>query len=207
MRAPTWGCPYRSVLNMTFNPDIHHRRSIRLRDYDYSRTGAYFVTICTSNRECLFGNIHDNKIDLNDAGRMIEEWWEKLPDKFPTIDKDASVIMPNHFHGIVAIVGAAPCGRPTSGRTSPVSNQIPQGHPQGGPTALGNILDWFKTMTTNAYIRGVEQYRWQPFPGKLWQRNYYEHIIRDENDLNSIREYIITNPARWADDEEKPDKQ
>ena len=67
-------------------------------------------------------------------------------------------------------------------------------------------MDWFKTMTTNAYIRGIKQYRWQPFPGKLWQRNYYEHIIRDENDLNSIREYIITNPARWADDEENPGK-
>ena len=191
---------------MTFNPDIHHRRSIRLRDYNYSLAGAYFVTICTLNRECLFGTIHDNAITLNDAGRMIEAWWEKLPHKFPTIDRDVSVVMPNHFHGIMAIVGAAPCGRPASGRISPASDQIPRGRPHRGAPALGDIIDWFKTMTTNAYIRGVNQCRWQPFPGKLWQRNYFEHIIRDENDLNSIREYIITNPVRWADDEENPNK-
>lgn len=198
---------------MTFNPDIHHRRSIRLRDYDYSQAGAYFVTICASNRECLFGNIHDNAITLNDAGRMIEAWWEELPHKFPTIDRDVSVIMPNHFHGIVAIVGAALCGRPASGhsrpaprRINPASDQIPRGHPHRGAPTLGNIVDWFKTMTTNAYIRGVKKCHWQPFHGKLWQRNYYEHIIRDENDLNSIREYIITNPVRWANDEENPDK-
>ena len=130
---------------------------------------------------------------------MIETWWMELPQKFSTIDTDVSVVMPNHFHGIVAIVGAALCGRPES-------DQRPQGHPHRGAPTLGNIIDWFKTMTTNEYIRGVKRNQWQPFPGKLWQRNYYEHVIRNKNELNSIREYILNNPASWADDEENPDK-
>lgn len=97
---------------MTYNPDIHHRRSIRLREYDYSSNGAYFVTICAQGRACLFGDILDGEMRLNDAGRMVAEWWVKLPGKFPNVALDEYVVMPNHFHGIICIVGAGSSPRP-----------------------------------------------------------------------------------------------
>jgi len=91
-----------------YNPEVHHRRSIWLKGYEYSRTGAYFVTICTRNRECLFGNVSDGRMVLNEAGRIIERVWEDLPSRFPSIELDALGVMPNHVHGIIAIVGAGP---------------------------------------------------------------------------------------------------
>jgi putative transposase len=98
---------------MKYNPDIHHRRSIRLRNYDYSLPGAYFVTVCTQDRACLFGNVADDTMRLNDAGRMIEQWWFELNRKFPTVETDEFVVMPNHFHGIVVIpVRGRPACRP-----------------------------------------------------------------------------------------------
>ncbi|WP_432821999.1 hypothetical protein [Trichloromonas sp.] len=97
---------------MAYNPDLHHRRSIRLREYDYSSPGVYFVTSCIQGRECLLGDVVNGVMQLNEAGRMIEKWWLKLPEKFPEMAIDAYAIMPNHFHGIITIVGAAPCGRP-----------------------------------------------------------------------------------------------
>ncbi|MFP4040814.1 MAG: hypothetical protein ACLFS7_09760, partial [Desulfosudaceae bacterium] len=97
---------------MKFNSKIHHRRSIRLQGYDYSQAGAYFVTICTQNRECLFGDIADGEMRLNDAGQMVQTVWDEIPAHYPGIDIDAFIIMPNHIHGIIVLVGAAPCGRP-----------------------------------------------------------------------------------------------
>lgn len=223
---------------MTYNPDIHHRRSIRLREYDYSSTGAYFVTICVHGRECLLGDISKGEMHLNDAGRMVAEWWMKLPGKFPVVALDEYVIMPNHFHGIVSIVGAPPRGcpllpprgcppLPPGGRPESTSKTgqphwdcpymigskpgrphgaAPTGHQSNRAThlstTLGDVMDWFKTMTTNAYIKGVKQADWPPFPGRLWQRNYYERIIRDDAELSAVREYILFNPANWAVDEE-----
>ncbi len=172
---------------MSFDPDIHHRRSIRLKEYDYSLPGAYFVTICTKNRECLFGHIRNNAMVLNEAGRMIERWWQELPRKFPMIDMDAHVIMPNHLHGIIAIVGAALRGRPER----PDSKE---GQPHRVAPTLGIMIDWLKTMTTNEYIRGVRQYQWHPFPGKLWQRNYYEHVIRNEHEWTRSANTSSTTP-------------
>lgn len=189
-------------MNLGYNPDIHHRRSIRIRDYDYAQAGAYFITVCTQNQECVLGEIVDGIVRLNDAGLMIEKWWAELPNKFPTVQTDEYVVMPNHFHGIVFItttdVGATLRGRPKPGqphRVAPTKNHNP---------TVGNIVDWFKTMTTNEYIRGVKQHGWSPFPGKLWQRNYYEHIVRNDKELQRIRTYIASNPAQWADDENNP---
>jgi len=109
--------------------------------------------------------------------------------------------MPNHFHGIVNIAGAGRCGRDSKlGQPHDKSGQ-----PRGVAPTLGDIVNWFKTMTTNQYIRGVKQNGWLPFGGKLWQRNYYEHIIRSEEELNHIRQYIVDNPANWRTDEENPD--
>lgn len=184
---------------MQYNSDIHHRRSIRLKGYDYSQAGAYFVTICTQSRECLFGDVIESEMRANNVGRMILKWWTESAIKFNNIELDESVIMPNHFHGIINIVGAALCGRPESN-----TGQQLRGQPHRVAPTVGNIVEWFKTMTTNEYIRNVRHNNWPPFNGKLWQRNYYEHIIRNEDELNRTREYIVNNPARWAEDEDNP---
>jgi len=176
---------------MKYNPGIHRRRSIRLKDYDYSQAGMYFMTICTQNRECLFGEIADGAIQLNDVGKMIEKWYFELMNKFPDIQYGEHIVMPNHIHCIIQNVGADLCVCP---------NKV--GEHIGSP--LRDVVQWFKTMTTNEYIRHVKQNGWKTFNGKLWQRNYYEHIIRNENDLNQIREYIINNPLKWDLDKENP---
>lgn len=197
---------------MKYDPDIHHRRSIRLREYDYSATGAYFVTICAQGRECRFGVVADGKMHLNDAGSMVSEWWLKLPGKFPGVVLDECTIMPNHFHGIVVIndadtVGAPPCGCPPLGsisKTGRPRRAEKEGQPHGVAPTVGDVLDWFKSMTTNAYIRRVNEHGWPPFPGRLWQRNYYERVIRDERELDAARKYILENPIKWHLDRENP---
>jgi len=138
-------------------------------------------------------------MEINGAGRMIREWFAELENKFPAVHIIESVVMPNHTHAILCIaedVGAALSGRPS------ISEQA--GRPHRGVPTLGDMVGWFKTMTTNAYIRGIKECGWLRFQGKLWQRNYYEHIIRNEDDLQKIREYIRWNPAKWALDSENP---
>lgn len=169
---------------------------MRLDGYDYSQEGWYFITICTQDRRCMFGQIIGDRMQLNDAGVMKESWWKKLTGKFPIVRTDEYVVMPNHFHGIIN-VGAAPCGRPS------IHNE--SGQPRRVTPTLADIVHWFKTMTTNQYIRGVKRGDWPPFHKKLWQRNYYEHIIRDEEELDHFRQYIGDNPANWQKDEENPD--
>lgn len=191
---------------MTYELKKHHRRSIRLREWNYSRSGAYFVTVCTQDRKCLFGDIINAEIVLNESGKMIWKWWNEVNNKFQYVQTDEVIVMPNHFHGIIFIdentsVGAALCGRP-------IEHQQPdqiKGQPHRvAPTSLFDIMDWFKTMTTNGYIQGVKKYKWEPFPGKLWQRNYFDRIIRNETELNKIREYILNNPLKWELDKENP---
>ncbi len=177
---------------MKYNSDIHHRRSIRLRGYDYSQAGAYFVTVCTQNRECLFGNIVASKMQLNAAGLMILRWYAELPNKFPDSECNKFICMPNHVHFIVINVGADLRVRPDA---APATNK---GEHVGSP--LRRVVQWFKTMTTNEYIRGVKRNGWPSFSGKLWQRNYWEHIVRNETELDRIREYIRNNPAQWESD-------
>ena len=169
---------------MPYNPDAHRRRSIRLPGYDYAQPGAYFVTICTQDRAIL--------LERPDVQETISYWWNALPPKFPNLETDAFVVMPNHIHGILTFVGAAPRGRPVAGQ------------PHGVAPTLGDVVGWFKTMTTNAYIRGVKDRAWPPFDRRLWQRNYYEHVIRTDDDLDRIRQYILDNPARWGYDHDNP---
>jgi REP element-mobilizing transposase RayT len=180
-----------------YDPDIHQRRSIRLRDYDYATGGACFFTVCVQGRECLFGQVMGGEMVLNEAGRMVELWWRKIPEKFGNAGLGEHVIMPDHFHGIVWIVGAGPCARPSLD-----SDADKRGAHTGAP--LPTIVQWFKTMTTNAYIRSVHDNNWPPFPGRLWQRNYYERIIRDDDELQWMREYVAGNPGRWGEDGENP---
>jgi putative transposase len=186
---------------MRLDPNRHHRRSIRLRGYDYTQPGAYFVTICTQNRACLFGEVVCGKMQSNDAGRMVQTVWKEIPVYYAGVAIDAFVVMPNHIHGIIVLVGAAPCGRPRL--------EVPALGQARGPAStiaisLPDVVHRFKTMTTKHYADGVKQRGWPPFPGQLWQRNYYEHIIRDEQSLNRIRQYIADNPAQWALDRENP---
>ena len=184
-------------VTVEFDPDTHHRRSIRLKGYDYSQAGAYFFTICTRDRGCLFGEIVDGEMRLNSLGEIVQDCWDDLPRHYPQIELDAFVIMPNHVHGIVFItdVGAqfiAPSAQDT--------NHAP---------TLGEIVRAFKARSTRLIRKTDDGTMKQDAincapTGFGWQRNYYEHIIRDETALNNIRRYIIENPLRWADDEENP---
>jgi REP element-mobilizing transposase RayT len=185
---------------MKYNPDIHHRRSIRLKGYVYSQKGYYFVTICIQNRECLLGQLINNTILLNDAGLMVQNIWKALPDHYPGVGIDSYIIMPNHIHGIIILtVGAGHCACSYKGLTI-------QGQPRGvAPTMkLSDVIHRFKSLTTTIYRQSVIHHNWPSFPGKLWQRNYYDHIIRNDQELNQIREYIINNPLKWETDEENP---
>jgi REP element-mobilizing transposase RayT len=144
-------------------------------------------------RESLFGEVAGGEMWLNKAGEEVEKWWRELPNKFPLLDLDEHITMPNHFHGIVTIVD-------------------PQAQPYNSPrrkmswrrdsSSLGEIMQWFKTMITNAYIGGVKAFGWPRFQGRLWQRNYYEHIIRTGAALRNIRNYIRANPVMWAFDQD-----
>ena len=170
---------------MRYDPIKHHRRSIRLKGYDYSQPGAYAVTICVQGRFCIWGEIESGEMLLSPAGKMVQGVWLQLPARFPTVDLDAAVIMPNHFHGILLL----------SDRT-PTTGQRPK---------LSEVVGAVKSITTHQYIQGVKGKGWQPFPGRLWQRNYYEHIVRDTADMNRIRQYIANNPSLWLQDSLHPD--
>ena len=183
---------------MSRNSRIFNRRSIRLKEYDYSSAGGYFVTICTNNRAMLFGTVANDEVILNKAGLMIAKWIAKLPEKFPGCIVDCVIIMPNHVHIILILTRDGT----TDSDTEPnnfidLSNSD---HAKDFPP-LGRIIQWFKTMTTNEYIRHVKQDGWKPFRKRLWQRNYFEHIIRDEIDLKQKRKYVVYNPCKWPQDQ------
>ena len=171
--------------------DKHSRRSVRLKDYDYSQQGAYFVTICAKNRACLFGEIVDGAMCLNQSGESIQRIWYELPNRYTNLDLDAFILMPNHLHGIVVLTDnaavGAPLAAPFPGRASPA------------PT-LGGIVRTFKSISAMLLHRLLSR-KGRP----LWQRNYYEHIIRNEKSLNAIRDYILNNPNRWSDDPDNPE--
>lgn len=159
------------------------RRSIRLLNYKYSSPGAYFITICTQEHQCLFGNIINDTMVLNDAGRMVQQWYRELERKFPSIICDYFICMPNHIHLTLFLEKA--CG--------------------SVPTNLSSVVQWFKTMTTNDYIRRVKSSGWTRFNKRLWQRNYWERVVRNENELKKFRDYIQTNPIRWHLDKLNPE--
>ncbi|MEW6571733.1 MAG: transposase [Nitrospirota bacterium] len=182
-----------------YNPDIRHRRSIRLKGYDYSEAGAYFVTICTKDRECLFGDVVNGEMRLNEAGKMVQKWWYEIATKFRNIELDGSVIMPNHLHGII-VISVDNCRGEVS---SPVlKTDETKTRKEGGvppplrKRTLGQIVAYFKYQTT----KQINQNRNTPRV-PVWQRNYYDRIIRNETELNKMREYILNNPLNWETDE------
>ncbi len=195
-----------------YNPRTHRRNSLRLKGYDYSQPGLYFLTICCQDRMPCFGYIIHSKMHLSDAGKMIEKWYFELENKFPHIKCHAMVVMPDHFHCMIEII--------TKGQTyvsahspnanhgdhanhanhgdhaNPGENANPgRGEHIGSPLPL--VIQWFKTMTTNEYIRGVKTLNWVPFNKKLWQRNYHDIIVRDNHAFQTISTYILQNPRKW----------
>ena len=192
---------------MANNPKKHHRRSLRLNEYDYTQAGAYYVTIVLQNRLCLFGEIINTQMQLNKAGEVAHRVWEALPDRFPMITIDTFVIMPNHLHGIIIINPSTPVGAGLvpAQSTDPLVPAQSTDQPTGPqPAALGDIIGAYKSLTTVEYTRGVKTMKWTPFRRRLWQRNYYEHVIRNDDALRHIREYIIHNPGQWDFDKENP---
>ena len=173
---------------MKLNPDTRLRRSTRLSGYDYTQDGAYFITICAYKHRCVFGEIADGAMHLNELGIVIEHCMKDLPLHFTETRVDTSVVMPNHVHMIIAIEcrGTA-CRAPTERFGKPSANSIP------------TIIRSFKSSVTKRIneLCGT--------PGNpIWQRNYYEHVIRDDDDLNAIRLYIEYNTLKWAEDKENP---
>lgn len=168
--------------------------------YDYSQPGMYFVTICCQNRAGLFGTIENGEMFLNDAGQMIEKWYLELKNKFLNVQCGDYIIMPNHFHAIIILLGGN--NEPKlfgHAKTKMNGHEKTKMDGHKGPS-LPEVMQWFKTMTTNEYIRGVKQFGWKPFNGKMWQRSYYEHIIRNEKSYINIKNYILNNPKNWNND-------
>jgi len=180
-----------------YNHKIHHRHSIRLPEYDYSQEGWYYVTLCVLGNKCLFGKFTDGQIQLYQYGRIVDDCWKWLAQQYDYVRLDEYVVMPNHLHGIIVINRGDTLRKRIhcrgGSRTAPTGN-VSRYKP------LSRLVGAFKTVSTKQVniIRNI--------PGrKLWQRNYYEHIIRNEEELSHIRQYITENPVNWRTDEENPD--
>ncbi|MBK9662296.1 MAG: hypothetical protein IPO71_04045 [Nitrosomonas sp.] len=182
---------------MTFNPTIHRRKSIRLQGYDYSQAGAYFITVCTHHRVPLFGEIVDGVMVLNTAGQIVEKCWCAIPEHFPQVTLDEFVVMPNHVHGIITVgannVGANDYLPLPSDETPIQSNEPPRPLQHGTSRTIGSMVRGFKIGVTRWFRANTDIHA-------VWQRNYYEHIIRNEDAYLAIAEYIQTNPQRWETD-------
>ena len=153
--------PYRGMIHpVAYEPAIHHRRSIRLSKYDYSSPGLYFVTVCVEGKAELLGNIVRAKIVQSAAGRMVETFWRKLPEKFPGVILHEFIVMPNHLHALLGLTRFPDAGRPGRARAPLRRVELPK---------LARIVQWFKTMSTNAHIRGVRELGWPAVQNRLWR--------------------------------------
>jgi putative transposase len=208
---------------MKFDPQKHHRRSIRPKNYAYASEGAYYVKVVTQGRECLFGEIVDAKMYLSNYGEIVQKWWDNIPNHFPNVETGAFIIMPNHIHGIVFVTEErrgeviSPHDQPNDNNQKNTSNidtshqreesmQTSETDNQGGeipplrrPT-LGQIVAYFKYQSTKEMNEADNI----GIITEFWQRNYYEHIIRNEKELKQKMDYILDNPSRWDEDRENP---
>ncbi len=183
---------------MKYDPQIHHRRSIRLKGYDYTQAGAYFITICSHQREHVFGEIVNGEMKLNKLGLVAKQQWEKLPKRFPYIELGAFVLMPNHEHGIIQIIEQQRRGMAESLQNldeesscyAPTMNQQKFG--KMIPNSIPTIVRSYKSAVVYRInlMRGVKA-------APVWQRNYYEHVIRNDRELELITRYIDYNPLNW----------
>jgi putative transposase len=206
-----------------YDPKIRHRRSIRLKGYDYSQAGAYFITICVRDSECLFGEIVNDEMILNEYGKIANDEWGKLPQRFPNFELDVFQIMPNHMHGIIVLNDYA-------GATLADAHHDGAGVNPAPTKTIGDMVGAYKSLVANECLK-IFKLNWETgmgigisgaggnegqrtganegeragaspahTMGKLWQRNYYEHIIRNEQSYQTISNYIIHNPANWVSD-------
>jgi REP element-mobilizing transposase RayT len=201
-----------------YNPKIHNRRSIRLKGYDYSKAGLYFITICCQDRICRFGEVKNGEMILNKFGIIAYNEWIKLADRFSNFELDVFQIMPNHIHGIISLttVGSRlaldllyegqPQGLEENNKNIEGQPQVIEGQPQGLPQpdpqrknpSIPDIVGAYKSLVANGCL---EIYKSRDeVMGKFWQRNYYEHIIRNELAYYNFSEYIINNPIKWEED-------
>jgi putative transposase len=173
---------------------LPQRRSLRLKNYDYSFAGAYFITICTRNHLCLFGEIHQDKMELSEYGEIVRDEWIKSAEIRHEIELDEYVVMPNHFHAIAWIIHVGDRQMGTGDR--------PVARTAKGPMSqsIGALMAGFKASVTRR-VNGIRQ-----TPGlSVWQRNYYEHVIRNDDELFEVRRHILNNPGKWALDLENPE--
>mgnify|MGYP001081654970 CR=1 FL=1 len=195
-----------------YDPDKHHRRSIRLPEWDYRRAGAYFVTLVTYDRGTLFGQVVNGEMVLSPFGRVAATIWQRLPSHFPHVRLDEFVVMPNHLHGVVWLTNDGEGRGEASSAETRQSEGSASGEEEGQHVAilgmphpymesgsLGAIVGNFKSATT----RRINRMRHTP-NALVWQRNYYERIIRNERELDAIRRHILDNPNRWDEDSENP---
>ncbi len=239
-----------------YNPHIHHRRSIGLKGYDYSQAGLYFITICCQNRACLFGNVVNGEMKLNDAGKIANDCWMEIPNHFPNVALHEHIVMPNHIHGIIELVGAEnfPPDRNAANVVNGVNDSPPD---KNAANVVNGVNDYPPDKNAANVVNGVNDYPpdknvanvvngandyspdknvanvvngandYSPLrsPSKtigsivrgfkigvtkwfrqntditiVWQRNYWEHIIRNEQSYQTISEYIVNNPAKWKGD-------
>jgi len=184
--------------------NLSRRRAMRLTGYDYTQPGAYFVTICVQHRKCLFGTITDQEMQLNEIGQIVIDCWNHIPQHFPSVELYEYVVMPNHMHGIIAWGIPKPEDpRPptTVGARSPrPSNNNPNRINETPAPSLGKIIAYFKCQST----KRINQ-RYNTSGTRLWQKNYHDHIIRNDPDLQRVREYIQINPMKWELDQLHPD--
>lgn len=207
---------------MKYDPRKHQRRSIRLKGYDYSLPGAYFVTVCTCQRECLLGEIHKGEMRINELGQFVIRVWKDLPDHYPHVILDAFCVMPNHFHGIIILTGNDHCRgesqtrpydptRPYHRTARPYDPTHPSDPRPYNPTTSDSTPPPQKRHGLPEIVRALKSFSARLINQRrdtqgvpVWQRNYYEHIVRNEHELNTIRQYVYENPMKWEMDMDNP---
>ena len=182
-----------------YNPEIHHRHSIRLKGYDYSSNGLFFITICTNNLMNLFGIIENGEMLLNDAGKFTLKCWREIPKHFPNISLHKEIVMPNHIHGVIEIIDVIR-SKPKEELSMIEKNEKDFTWKLTSPSqTVGAVIRGFKVGVVKWFRRNMKEEF--PIGQPVWQRNYYEHIIRNDKSYQNIVNYILNNPLKWDKDE------
>ncbi len=177
-------------MNFNFAEKKIYKKQLRMPGYDYKTPGYYFITLCVHNRTCLFGEVLNHEIHLNAAGNMIKRIWDEIPCKYTNWSVDSLVVMPNHIHAVVVLSPSPLINAPSLDDNTVLS--------------LSELMRSIKTYTMTCYSNGVRNDGWLKYEQHLWQRSYYEHMVRNDKSLEKIREYIMNNPAQWELDDYNP---